>query len=88
MATFSLGIPVGSLMGMIIRGLVADSFGWRSAFLIVGLPRVVLGLIALFARFLLGALRIVVSAALAPHGCVSYIVSQGDVYDPVLGPRC
>lgn len=46
MATFSLGIPVGSLMGMIIGGLVADSFGWRSAFLIVGLPGVVLGLIA------------------------------------------
>ncbi|WP_235538582.1 spinster family MFS transporter [Sphingomonas sp. Root710] len=48
MATFSLGIPVGSLMGMIIGGLVADSFGWRSAFLIVGLPGVVLGLIAFF----------------------------------------
>ncbi|MBA4758215.1 MFS transporter [Sphingosinicella sp.] len=48
MATFSLGIPVGSLVGMAVGGLIADSLGWRFAFLIVGLPGVVLGLIALF----------------------------------------
>lgn len=47
MAIFSLGIPVGSLIGMAMGGLIADSFGWRAAFLIVGLPGVVLGLISL-----------------------------------------
>ncbi len=48
LAIFSLGIPVGSLIGMTIGGLVADSFGWRAAFLVVGLPGIVLGLVALF----------------------------------------
>lgn len=48
LATFSLGIPVGSLIGMTVGGLIADSFGWRAAFLVVGLPGIVLGLVALF----------------------------------------
>ncbi|WP_016746949.1 spinster family MFS transporter [Rhizorhabdus wittichii] len=48
MATFSLGIPAGSLIGMTIGGLIADSFGWRAAFLVVGLPGVILGCVALF----------------------------------------
>lgn len=47
MALFSLGIPVGSLLGMALGGLIADAFGWRAAFLVVGLPGVVLGLTAL-----------------------------------------
>lgn len=48
MATFSLGIPAGSLIGMTIGGLIADSFGWRAAFLVVGLPGVILGFVAMF----------------------------------------
>ncbi|MFP1683204.1 spinster family MFS transporter [Alloalcanivorax sp. C16-1] len=47
MATFSLGIPAGSLVGMAIGGLIADSFGWRAAFIVVGIPGLLLGLIAL-----------------------------------------
>ena len=35
---YSLGIPIGSLLGMVIGGLVADAYGWRAAFLIAGLP--------------------------------------------------
>src|SRR3546814_3283254 len=48
MAVFSLGIPIGSLIGMALGGILADSFGWRSAFLVVGLPGIVLGLVSLF----------------------------------------
>lgn len=47
LATFSLGIPVGSLLGMAVGGLIADSFGWRAAFLVVGLPGILLGIVAL-----------------------------------------
>ena len=42
LAFYSLGIPVGTLMGMIIGGTLADFVGWREAFLIVGLPGVAL----------------------------------------------
>lgn len=45
MATYLLGNPIGSLLGVVIGGLVADALGWRSAFLLVGLPGVVLAVI-------------------------------------------
>jgi MFS family permease len=37
LAIFSLGIPLGSAAGVLFGGLVAASFGWRSAFVAVGL---------------------------------------------------
>lgn len=42
LAFYALGIPIGTLLGMMIGGLLADAVGWRNAFLIVGLPGVVL----------------------------------------------
>lgn len=42
---YSLGIPIGSLLGMLIGGLVADAYGWRAAFLIAGLPGIALAAI-------------------------------------------
>ena len=45
LAFYSLGIPVGSLLGMVIGGLLADYLGWREAFVVVGLPGVVLALV-------------------------------------------
>jgi MFS family permease len=44
LAFYALGIPIGTLMGMLIGGLLADTVGWRNAFLIVGLPGVALAL--------------------------------------------
>ena len=48
LAFYSLGIPVGSLLGMVIGGLLADYIGWREAFVVVGLPGVVLALVVWF----------------------------------------
>ncbi|PKP93331.1 MAG: MFS transporter [Alphaproteobacteria bacterium HGW-Alphaproteobacteria-14] len=48
LAFYSLGIPIGTLMGMVIGGILADFAGWREAFLIVGLPGVVLALVVWF----------------------------------------
>jgi MFS transporter, Spinster family, sphingosine-1-phosphate transporter len=45
LAFYSLGIPVGSLLGMVIGGLLADYLGWREAFVVVGLPGVILALV-------------------------------------------
>lgn len=44
-AFYGLGIPIGSLLGMVIGGGLADAFGWRTAFLAVGVPGVVLALL-------------------------------------------
>ena len=48
LAFYALGIPIGTLLGMMIGGLLADWVGWRKAFLIVGLPGIVLALVVHF----------------------------------------
>ena len=48
LAFYSLGIPIGSLLGMVIGGVLADWLGWREAFLAVGLPGVALALVVWF----------------------------------------
>ncbi|MBR7619148.1 MFS transporter [Phenylobacterium sp. 20VBR1] len=46
LATYSLGIPIGSLLGLVMGGLIADAYGWRAAFLVAGAPGLVLALVA------------------------------------------
>jgi len=43
---YSLGIPLGSLFGALIGGKIAMMYGWRYAFFIVGLPGLILALLA------------------------------------------
>lgn len=44
-AFYGLGIPIGGLLGLIIGGIVNDLYGWRTAFMLVGAPGVLLALI-------------------------------------------
>jgi len=46
-AIFYLAIPVGSAVGYLLGGFLDEHFGWRAAFLAVGLPGVILALLAL-----------------------------------------
>lgn len=46
LAFYSLGIPLGSLAGMALGGIIADAYGWRAAFFIAGAPGVVLAILA------------------------------------------
>lgn len=48
LAFFAMAIPVGSALGYVLGGLLERTFGWRSAFLLVGAPGLVLA--ALVAR--------------------------------------
>lgn len=48
MAFYALGIPIGTLLGMLIGGQLADNYGWRIAFLAVGLPGIVLALLVVW----------------------------------------
>ncbi len=47
-AFYSLGVPIGSAMGLIIGATIADAFGWRWAFAAVGIPGVLVGLTAFY----------------------------------------
>lgn len=48
-AIFYLAIPVGSAVGYLLGGLIEHHFGWRAAFYAVGLPGLLLALLALTA---------------------------------------
>jgi MFS family permease len=45
-AFYSIGTPLGTVVGLVLGGLVADAYGWRTAFLIAGAPGVIVAIIA------------------------------------------
>ena len=45
LSIYALGIPIGGSLGTLVGAWVGDLFGWRMAFVAVGLPGVVLALI-------------------------------------------
>lgn len=47
MTIFALGAPIGAWMGADMAGWVAHAYGWRAAFLVLGVPGVVLALVVL-----------------------------------------
>jgi MFS family permease len=48
LATYSLGIPIGGGLGLLLGGWFAHFFDWRTAFVIVGVPGLVLALLVRF----------------------------------------
>jgi predicted MFS family arabinose efflux permease len=46
MALYSLGPPLGQILGVATGGLIASIWGWRTAFLIAGGPGIVLAVLA------------------------------------------
>ena len=47
-AFYGLGVPIGSLLGLIIGGIVNDLYGWRIALMLVGAPGLLLASVVLF----------------------------------------
>ena len=48
LALYSLGVPVGSLAGLVLGGILLATLGWRAAFLMAGLPGIILAVIVWF----------------------------------------
>ena len=46
-ALFSVGAPIGLMIGFVLAGWLAEQYSWRAAFISLGLPGVVLALIIL-----------------------------------------
>ncbi len=42
LAIYAFGIPIGSAMGIVVGGLIADQLDWRAAFIIVGIAGVLI----------------------------------------------
>jgi MFS transporter, Spinster family, sphingosine-1-phosphate transporter len=47
MGIFQLGMVLGGAVGIVIGGIVASHWGWRAAFLVVGVPGLALSVLAL-----------------------------------------
>jgi len=47
LAIYSLGVPVGSMLGAFAGGKLALAYGWRTAFFIVGAPGIILAVLML-----------------------------------------
>ncbi|HEX4196707.1 MAG TPA: MFS transporter [Caulobacteraceae bacterium] len=45
LSIYSFGIPLGAMIGAISGGLLTQSFGWRVAFVVVGLPGLLLAVL-------------------------------------------
>jgi MFS family permease len=46
LAFYAMGTPIGSLLGLALGGYLADTFGWRQAFLVAGLPGLIFAVMA------------------------------------------
>lgn len=84
LAFYSLGIPIGSLLGMVIGGTLADLMTWRDAFVIVGLPGLAL---ALLVWFLLKEPRQADAAALLRAQSQPAALPLGEALKEVMGSR-
>lgn len=45
MSIYQLGVPIGSVVGLVVGGWVNEIWGWRAAFMSVGLPGLAIALI-------------------------------------------
>ncbi|HUO12311.1 MAG TPA: MFS transporter, partial [Caulobacteraceae bacterium] len=45
LAFYSMGVPIGTLIGLAMGGLIADAFGWRAAFMAAAAPGLLLSLV-------------------------------------------
>jgi MFS family permease len=45
LAFYSMGVPIGTLLGLAMGGLIADAYGWRAAFMVAAAPGLVLALV-------------------------------------------
>jgi MFS family permease len=48
LAFYSMGTPIGGLLGLVMGGLIADAYGWRVAFFVAGVPGILFALLAFF----------------------------------------
>jgi predicted MFS family arabinose efflux permease len=66
LAIFSLGVPLGILVGFMLGGWLDQTVGWRNAFLVVGVPGIAL------------ALLVALTLREPPRGHSEGLVSSGD----------
>jgi len=83
MSFYGIGVPLGGLLGMALGGQLAEHYGWRAAFLIVGIPGI---LLAVAVAFLLKEPR-AARAATALRTATAPTISTGEAVREVLSSK-
>lgn len=47
LSIYAMGTPIGTMLGMALGALIADSYGWRAAFFVAGAPGLAMAVIAI-----------------------------------------
>jgi MFS family permease len=47
---FSMGIPLGAVIGTILGGMISAKYGWRTPFFFFAIPGLILGIMAMFMK--------------------------------------
>lgn len=81
MGFLTVGATLGTAGGLIAGGLIAEAWGWRWAFVVMGLPGIILGLIIFL------ALREPERGRYAPKGAVTQQMPIGATFKSLLGNR-
>jgi MFS family permease len=69
LAFYSMGTPIGGLIGTALGGIIADAYGWRTAFFVCGLPGLALAAIVIATLIEPRAKRVLADAKTrAAHG--------------------
>ncbi len=48
LSVYALGIPIGAAIGTLVGGWIGEYFGWRMAFMVVGLPGIIVAIVVFF----------------------------------------
>lgn len=48
LSIYALGVPLGGMLGLLLGGWGNDLWGWRTAFIVAGLPGIVISLLVVF----------------------------------------
>jgi MFS family permease len=67
MSIFMLGLPVGIALSFLVSGTTAQEYGWRTAFIVAGVPGIILSIVALFIYEPRSKQTAAVSAKKAPY---------------------
>ena len=85
LSLYQLGPPLGGLIGMVLGGILADSIGWRMAFVVVGLPGIALALVVV--ALLRDPRASAALATIAPPQPVSFGKSFGQIFASLANRR-
>jgi MFS family permease len=82
MTVFALGAPIGAWIGADIAGIVNDHYNWRTVFLVLGIPGVIVGILIFLTVF--GPATITAMADNDAGGVATYSIAGSTLGYPIL----